>query len=62
MSGWMPATAAAEEIDVLAQAMSRAGYTPAATQDEFHARVAADVIVRELRALGYRITPVASHS
>jgi hypothetical protein len=50
MAGWMSATPVAEAIDALAQAMLRTGYVPAATQDEFHARVAADVILRELRA------------
>ncbi len=60
MTGWMPATPGAEAIDALAQAMQRTGYVPAAIQDEFHARVAADVIIRELRALGYTITPVAT--
>ena len=59
MMGWMPATPGAEAIDALAQAMLRTGYVPAATQDEFHARVAADVIVRELRALGYDVVPLA---
>lgn len=58
MAGWIPATPVAEAIDALAQAMLRTGYVPAATQDEFHARVAADVLIRELRILGYEVTPV----
>ena len=59
MTGWMPATPEAESIDALAQAMLRTGYVPATTQDEFHARVAAGVILRELWALGYDVAPLA---
>ncbi len=62
MSGWMPATAGAEAIEALALAMSRTGYTPSTTQDEFHVRVAADVIIRELKTLGYALTPLVSVS
>ena len=52
----MAASPGAEAIDALAEAMTRTGYIPAATQDEFQARVAADVIIRELKALGYVVT------
>ena len=60
MAGWTPATPVAEAINALAQAMLRTGYVPAATQDEFHARVVADVLIRELRELGYEITSLGS--
>ena len=60
MAGWMPATPIAETIEALAQAILRTRYVPAATQDEFHARMAADVVIRELRTLGYEIVPVDS--
>ena len=60
MSGWIPATSGAEAIEALAQAMRRTGYAPAALQDEFHDRVAADAIIRELRALGYAVMPVVT--
>ncbi len=60
MSGWMPATSGAEAIEALALAMSRTGYMPTVTQDEFHARVAADGIIRELKALGYALTPIVA--
>ena len=51
-------TPIAEDIDALAQAMLRTGYVPAAIQDEFHARVASGVLIRELHALGYVVTPL----
>jgi hypothetical protein len=53
----MPAGPGSEAIEALAQAMLRTGYVPSATQDEFHARVAAEVLVREMRELGYEIRP-----
>jgi len=52
---WMAASPGAEATDALAEAMIRTGYVPAANQDEFHARVAADVIIRELKTLGYSV-------
>ena len=55
MSGWIAANPAAEAIEALTQAMLRTGYVPAATKDEFHARVAAGVLIRELQTLGYQM-------
>ena len=43
--------------DALARALDWAGYLPETMQDELHTRVAAEVLVRELLALGYEITP-----
>jgi hypothetical protein len=54
----MPAGTNAEAIEALAQAMLRTGYVPSAIIDEFHARVAAAVLVRDMQALGYEIRPV----
>jgi Tfp pilus assembly protein PilW len=62
MAGWMTATPVAEAIEALAQAMLRTGYVPAAIQDEFHARVAADVLVRELRTMGYDVVPTVQET
>jgi hypothetical protein len=59
---WIPATPVAEEIEALAQAMLRTGYVPAHIQDEFSARVCADVLIRELRTLGYAVTPITTES
>jgi hypothetical protein len=56
----MAASPDAEVTDALAQAMLRTGYVPAANQDEFHARVAAGVLIRELRALGYEVSQTVS--
>jgi replicative DNA helicase len=55
MKGYMPASPAAETTDALARAMVQTGYVPAANQDEFVAIVAADVLIRQLRQLGYEI-------
>jgi hypothetical protein len=60
VAGWIPATPVAEAIDALAQAMLRTGYVPAHIQDEFSARVCADVLIRELRILGYMVTPITT--
>jgi hypothetical protein len=60
MSGWMPANPAAEATEALAQAMLRTGYVPTATKDEFHARVVAGVLIRELQTLGYQLVKAAA--
>ena len=60
MNRWIPATPTAAAIDALAQAMLRTGYVSADEKDEFHARVAAGVLIRELENLGYSVTPVAN--
>ena len=53
----MPASSGAEAVEALAQAMIRTGHIPAAAKDELHARVAAGVLIRELRVLGYAVVP-----
>jgi hypothetical protein len=60
MSGWMAANPAAEATEALAQAMLRTGYVPTATKDEFDARVAAGVLIRELQTLGYQVVKAAA--
>lgn len=60
MKRWMPATPGSEAIEALAQAMLRTGYVPAGSKDEFHARVAADALIRELRTLGFAVTTTAT--
>ena len=60
MSGWMAANPAAEATEALTQAMLRTGYVPAATKDEFHARVAAGILIRELQTLGYEVVKAAT--
>jgi hypothetical protein len=59
MEKWMPAGPNAEAIEALAQAMLRTGYIPSSITDEFHVRVTAEVLTRELRALGYAIKPLS---
>lgn len=60
MAAWIAASPGAQAIDALAQAMLRAGYVAAGTQDEFHARAAAAALIQELRTLGYAVTPIAA--
>ena len=58
MSGWMPVGPQSEAIDALAKAMLRTDNVPAANPDEFHARVVAGVLIRELRVLGFAVVPL----
>jgi hypothetical protein len=60
VAGRIPATSGAEAIDALAQAMMRIGYVLAEIQDNFRARVAADVLIRELRMLSYMVSPITT--
>jgi hypothetical protein len=62
MKRWIPATLATEAIEALAQAMLRTGYDPAYSRGEFHARIAAKVLITELETLGYKVMPVAATS
>ena len=57
MIGWIQVAPSAEVIDAVAKALHWTGYLPETMQDEFHTRVAAEVLVRELRALGCEIIP-----
>ena len=57
MATWIQATPSTEAINALARALHWTGYLPETMQDELHTRVAAEVLVRELQALGYEIIP-----
>jgi hypothetical protein len=57
MAAWIQATPSAEAIDAFARALHWTGYLPETMWDELHTRVAAEVLVRELHALGYEVIP-----
>ena len=49
----VPPTPPTDDAAALARAMMRTRYVPGPTIDDFHAGVAAGVLIRELKAMGW---------